>query len=93
MVLFHVYKATMSGKELFELYLEGKAGSKLNNLAFLLEMACNWDVKKAESILDECEKTDKKLKAVYPELGETPDEDDKFIGNIYDGALYITSGK
>jgi hypothetical protein len=81
----------MSGKELFEYYTEGKAGSIMNDLAFLLDMACQWDHERASSILDDCLDNGKKLKAIYQDSAEKIDIDDTYIGEIPSGKLYLTS--
>ena len=61
----------------------------MNDLAYLLDQACNWDQLKAEAILDECIIKGYKLKTIYPMLGQNPDPEDVFVGKITDGSLYL----
>ncbi len=89
-------KKKMSGKQLFEYYTGKK--SEYASIVRLLLYATQ-DITKAYSILECCEKENKRLYPFYPGIGrETCLNEDiintfEYIGSIIDGALYMGPSK
>lgn len=84
----------LSGEALFWYFTENEDyhDEDYSSIVKLLPMATAWDFEEVYKILEECVKEDKKLVAVYPGVDESPVDANKlkYIGEIYDGALYIT---
>ena len=61
--------------------------------AALILYATQYDKSKMNTIINEVASGRKMLAAIYPGEGEEPQSDFEYIGDIIDGALYMTKAK
>ncbi|MGI6073799.1 MAG: hypothetical protein ACOYEA_04055 [Fermentimonas sp.] len=83
-----VYKK-LKGEALFNYFINDYYDKDYASVVELLPQATCFDMEEAYRILEYIVQNNARLVAVYPGIGEEAEENMEFIGEIYDGGLYI----
>ena len=83
------YLKGKSGKEIFDHYTK-QGGTEMHKIVPLLPIALG-DMEEVYSILEECQKLNQTLTIIYPGHGEKEGPNDKYVGEVNDGSIYLTS--
>lgn len=80
--------SNLKGEDLFHYFTTDYPDENYSSVVLLLPYAV-MDLKKAYDILERIVRDDKTLIAVYPGIENTDTSKMEFIGDIYDGGLYV----